>query len=89
MSITVKAVHDETRVARIEARNFQEKILEELTKIAKRVDSSPISLESTLAIALENDSVEMDQVKSDLQLAHSQKASALFARSEAIVSAFH
>ena len=84
-AITLRAVHQEAHDSRQEARHFREKVLTELTNLADRVDSSPKSLERTIAITLERHSTKMTQFKHDLHFTHSGNTDESVARLEAIV----
>ena len=87
-AITVRAVRQEAHDSRQEAQHFREKALTELTKLADRADSSPNSLERTIAITLDRHSAKMTQLKHDLQLAHSKYTGEVVAKLEAIVGVF-
>ena len=78
-------MYDEARDSRQEARDFREKALLELTKVADRADSSPGSLERTIATTLTHHSAGMNQLTHDLQLAHSQNTGEVVAKLEALV----
>ena len=84
-AITLRAVHKEAHDSRQEARQFRQKVLTELTKLADRVDSSPNSLERAIAIKLDLYSAKMTQVKHDLHFTHSENPSELLVRLDAIV----
>ena len=84
-AITLKTVHKEAHDSRQEARQFRDKALMELTKMADRVDSSPKSLERSIATSLNRHGAEMSQLKYDLQYAHSQDTNKVVAKLETIV----
>ena len=84
-AIALRAVRQEAHDSRQEARHFREKTLTELTKLADRANSSPNSLERTIAITLDRHSTKMTQLKHDMQLAHSQHTGEVVAKLEAIV----
>ena len=84
-AISLRAVHEEAHDSRQEARQFREKALRELTKLADRVDGSPNGLERSIAISLSRYGAGMSQLKHDLQYAHSQDTNEVVAKLEAIV----
>lgn len=84
-AITVKAVHDETHDLRQDARNFQENMLQELTNLTNRAESSANSLEMVITRAISSYSAEMNQLQRDLQFSQSQDTGDVAAKLEAIV----
>ena len=84
-AITLRAVHEEAHDSRQEARNFWEKALTELTKLADRVDSSPGNLERSIATTLNRHGAGMSQLRNELQHAHSQDTNQIAAKLEVIV----
>ena len=62
-------------------------MLQELTDLASRVDKSPRSLETTIAMTLNRHSAEVNQLKHDLQFAHSQHTGEVVAQLKSMVSA--
>ncbi len=84
-AITIRAVHDEVHDSRQSTQDFQETVLQELTRIANHINSSSSSLETTISMTLDHYSTGMNQMKRDLHSAHTQPISKVFAKLEAIV----
>lgn len=78
-------MRDEARHSRQDSRKFWEEVLQELTNLADRAESSPRSLETTIAMTLDRQSTEMNQLKNDLQFTHSQYADEVVAKLKAMV----
>lgn len=78
-------MHDEAHDSSLDALKFREEVLQKLTKLANRVDSSPSSLERTIAMNLDRHSAEVNQLKYDLHIAHSQHTAEMIAKLKAIV----
>ena len=84
-ALAVRAVHDEAHDSRQDARDFREKVLMELTKLANCVDNSPGGLERTINMTLDRHSAGMNQLQHELQFAHSKSTGEVVAQLEAIV----
>lgn len=78
-------MHDETHESRRDVREFREQVLQELGNLTNSVDSSSSGLETNIALALNRHSAEMNQLKHDLQFAHSQYAGKVVEKLEAVV----
>ena len=71
--------------SRQSTRDFRDTVLQELTKLANHVNTSPRSLETAISMTLDHHNARMDQMKRDLHFAHSQDTGEVVAKLEAIV----
>lgn len=85
IAISIKAVHHEAEETRQDAQFFRDKVLEDLTDLVDRVDSSSNSLENTIAMTFSRQSDGMNRLSHELRFAHAQDTGKLFAKLEAMV----
>ena len=84
-AITTRTIRDEARDSRQQAREFREKALLELTKVADGVNNSPGSLERTMVVTLNRHSTEMTELINNIHSAQSQTTAEMAAKLETLV----